>query len=418
MRHLGLEPDPWQLAVLESGHPRQLLNCSRQSGKSTVVAALALAEAVFTNGALVLLVSRSHRQSRVLFAMVADFYRRLGEPLLQRRTADELALTNHSRIVSLPCQEETIRGYSGVTRLIIDEASRVPDNVYRAVRPMLAASKGRLICLSTPYGRRGFFYKAWADGGPDWMRVEVSADQVARIPAEFLEEERRELGEAWFRQEYFCSFEATEGLVYPDFARAVVAGPAPAAGRRVGGIDFGYSNPFAAVWGVVDRDGVLWLTGEHYARQKSLAFHAAHLPRDVSWYCDPAGAQERVELLSAGLKVQTGLNPIRPGVMAVSARVESGRLKVLAGACPKLLWEASLYRYPEGGGSEVPEDDHNHAIGALRYLVSRLDERRMARAGRPVAPPASEEVPAAPPRPTFRTPRDLFDDPDVWSFLS
>jgi Terminase large subunit, T4likevirus-type, N-terminal len=418
MRHLGLEPDPWQLAVLESGHPRQLLNCSRQAGKSTV-AALALAEAVFTDGALVLLVSRSHRQSRVLFGMVADFYPRLREPLLLRRTADELTLTNNSRVVSLPCQEETIRGYSGVTRLIIDEASRVPDNVYRAVRPMLAASRGRLICLSTPYGRRGFFYQAWTEGGPDWMRVEVSADKITRIPAEFLEEERRARGEAWFRQEYCCSFEATEGLVYPDFARAVVAGTAPTGGRRVGGIDFGYSNPFAAVWGVVDRDRVLWLTGEHYARQKSLAFHVAHLPRDVAWYCDPAGARERVELLSAGLKVQKGLNPIRPGVMAVSARVESGRLKVVAGACPNPLSEASLYRYPEGGGSEVPEDDHNHAVGALRYLVSRLDERRMARPGWRLAPEdPDEQVPTLPARPVFRSPGELLDDPEVWSMLS
>jgi hypothetical protein len=51
--------------------------------------------------------------------------------------------------------------------------------------------------------------------------------------------------------------------------------------RRVVGIDFGFRNPFAAVWGVVDADGVLWLTSEHYSRQKPLSFHAQHLPRDV-----------------------------------------------------------------------------------------------------------------------------------------
>jgi hypothetical protein len=41
----------------------------------------------------------------------------------------------------------------------------------------------------------------------------------------------------------------------------VVPGPAPQAGRKVGGIDFGFRNPFAAVWGTVDAHGVLWLTG-------------------------------------------------------------------------------------------------------------------------------------------------------------
>jgi hypothetical protein len=402
MRRLGLEPDPWQLQVLESDHPRQLLNCCRQAGKSTVVAVLGLAEALFLPDTLVLLLARSHRQSRVLFQKVLDFHRALGNPLQERRTTDELFLSNHSRIVSLPCREETIRGYSGVTLLLIDEASRVPDHVYRAVRPMLAASRGRLIALSTPYGRRGFFYQAWADSASDWLRIEVPAQRIGRIPAEFLEEERRELGASWFRQEYCCSFEALEGLVYPDFARCVVPGPAPTGGKRVGGIDFGYRNPFAAVWGVLDRDDVLWLTGEHYAAQKPLEYHAARLPRDVMWYCDPSGAQERIELLAAGLKVRAGLNPIRPGVMAVSARLESGRLRVVAGACPKLLYEAALYRYgesAEGRGTEEPVDEHNHAVAALRYLISRLDQRRLGRRSQSIEPAAAEEVPAAPPGP-------------------
>jgi hypothetical protein len=82
--------------------------------------------------------------------------------------------------VSLPCKEETIRGYSNISLLIIDEAARVPDDVFRAVSPMLAVSGGRLICLSTPYGKRGFFYDAWARGGADWHRIEIPAQRIAR----------------------------------------------------------------------------------------------------------------------------------------------------------------------------------------------------------------------------------------------
>src|SRR5207249_11123207 len=81
MRSLGLEPDPWQVQVLEGGHQRLLLNCCRQAGKSTVVAALGLVEAVFVPFTKVLLVSRSHRQSTELFRIVTDLYRRLGSPL-------------------------------------------------------------------------------------------------------------------------------------------------------------------------------------------------------------------------------------------------------------------------------------------------------------------------------------------------
>src|SRR5437879_6336841 len=144
------------------------------------------------------------------------------------------------------------------------EAARVRDDLYRAGRQLLAVYGGRMVCLSKPYRKRGFFHDAWAKGGADWHRIEVPAQRIGRIKPEVLERERRLLGESWYRQEYCCSFEALEGLVYPDFARCVVPGPAPA-GRRVGGMDFGLNNPFAAIWGVLDRDDVLWLVGEHYS---------------------------------------------------------------------------------------------------------------------------------------------------------
>ena len=140
MRNLGLEPDPWQIEVLDGGHSRLLLNCCRQAGKSTTVAMLGLAEAIFLPGTKVLLLSRSHRQSTELFRILTEFHRRIGSPLVQRQTASELQLSNLSRVVCLPCREDTIRGYSGVTLLVIDEAARVPDDLYRAVRPMLAVS--------------------------------------------------------------------------------------------------------------------------------------------------------------------------------------------------------------------------------------------------------------------------------------
>jgi hypothetical protein len=143
------------------------------------VAILGLVEALFRPGSKVLLVSRSHRQSRELFRLITEYYHRLGGPMRQRQTQEELQLTNGSRIVCLPCKEETIRGYAHIT--------------------------------------------------------------------------------------------------------------------------------------------------------------------------------------------------IRPGIAAVSARLENGTLKVAEGACANLLSEARLYRYGEEAGGEVPIDEHNHALAALRYLVSGLD---------------------------------------------
>jgi hypothetical protein len=116
--------------------------------------------------------------------------------------------------VGLPGLEATVRGFSAVSLLLVDEAARVSDDMYRAIRPMLAVSGGRLWLMSTTHGQRGFFYETWAHGGPEWERVQVTARECPRIEAGFLEEERRVMGEQWFRQEYLCEFVDTVGGVF------------------------------------------------------------------------------------------------------------------------------------------------------------------------------------------------------------
>src|SRR5205085_5084660 len=139
-----------------------LLNCSRESGKSTVAAALAMHTAVYEPGAPILLLSPSLRQSQELFRKCLDVYRALDRPVVpEAESALRLELENGSRIISLPGKEATVRSFSGVKLLIIDEASRVEDALYMAVRPMLAVSGGRLVLLSSPFGTRGFYWEAY-----------------------------------------------------------------------------------------------------------------------------------------------------------------------------------------------------------------------------------------------------------------
>jgi hypothetical protein len=435
----GWQPDGWQRELLRSKAPRILLNCCRQAGKSTTVAALALHTALYQPGSLVLLLSKSQRQSSELFRKVLEFYNAVGRPVQANgESALSLELVNGSRILSLPGQEENIRGFSGVRLLIIDEAARVPDDLYRAVRPMIAVSGGRLILLSTPFGRRGFFYEAWSDPFGGWLKVEIRGKQVPRISCEYLDEELRLFGRSWFNQEFNCSFEAVEGLVYPEFAKCLVSQvPAdiiregtrqlgPLEGRRVrrvGGIDFGFSDPFAAVWGFHDADDVLWITHEHYARHQPLSAHAARLPREVYWYVDPAGANERQELRIAGFVVRQSINSIDAGLAAVSARIESGRLKILASQCPNLIAEAGLYRYAraeEPGAQEgKPIDEHNHALDALRYLIARLDKGFLARFRR-LLPSASQTAGKLNPDPPGRCKNPWMDwrNEALWTRLN
>ncbi len=205
-RAVDLEPDDWQVEMLESTASRILLNCSRQSGKSTVTAVLALHTAIYQPESLVLLLSPSLRQSQELVRKALDLYRTLDRPVAaETESALRLELKNGSRIISLPGKNHTVRGFSGVSLLAIDEAAQVPDDLYFTVRPMLAVSGGRLVALSTPFGTRGWWYEAWRSMEP-WERYEVPASSCPRISAEFLEEERQAMGQWWFDQEYDCSF--------------------------------------------------------------------------------------------------------------------------------------------------------------------------------------------------------------------
>jgi hypothetical protein len=222
-KRLGLEPDPWQESLLRSASKRVLLNCCRQSGKSTMTAVVALHRALYHPGSLILCLAPALRQSQELFSKMAGFYRDLGRPVsavAERKLS--LELENRSRIITLPGSEKTVRGFSGAALLVVDEAARVDDSLYYAVRPMLAVSSGSLMMLSTPFGKRGAFFEEWTKG-TGWERYEIPASQCPRISEAFLDEERRSLPRRVYRQEYECSFEETDDQVFSfeDVAAAI-----------------------------------------------------------------------------------------------------------------------------------------------------------------------------------------------------
>ena len=205
------ELDGWQEELLLSEAPRILLNITRQGGKSTMSGVLAAHKALASPGALVLILAPSERQAKETFAKAAGLYRHNVPADSHRKLGMELR--NGSRIEALPGTEKTVRGYSGVDLLILDEAARIDDALYYAVRPMLAVSGGRLLMMSTPHGKRGVFYEEWVGPG-SWERYEVPATRCPRISEKFLEEERRTLPRRVYRQEYENSFEDTDDQVF------------------------------------------------------------------------------------------------------------------------------------------------------------------------------------------------------------
>ena len=190
-----------------------------------------------------LLVCPAQDQSKEVMSKLSDFLRMHDETLLKQDAVYEKAWINGSKVLALPGSERSVRGYSDPRFIILDEGSRIEDGTYKAALPMTAGGKSEILALSTPWGKRGWFYRAWmgeqeSDEDVEWDRIMVAApywvdekDDRKVVPApplktmqreyakkgvKFFYSERHtkkfcqfmlnELGPLWYRQEYQCEF--------------------------------------------------------------------------------------------------------------------------------------------------------------------------------------------------------------------
>ncbi len=181
-----------------------------------------------------------------------------------------------------------------------------------------------------------------------------------------------------------------EGLVYPGFDRCIAEiGPGVLLDRpTVGAIDFGFHNAFAALWGHVDHDDVLWITGMRYVRQTTIPIHAEAIPRGVRYSCDPAQPESIAQLRSHGhdclpcvhrpVRGASGemKKPVLAGIDMVSERIRTGRLRIVRSACLPLVRELGMYHYDPAKHVEEPVKEDDHACDSLRYLCVMLDRHR------------------------------------------
>jgi hypothetical protein len=205
----NFQPDAVQSRILGATANHIILCCTRQFGKSTITAIRALHHAWHHSRSLVLVAAPTARQSGEWIEKSSAFLRILGvKPRGDGRNPNSLVLPNGSRLVGLPGVAANIRGFSSVSLLLIDEAGFVPDELYHALNPMLAVSRGALWLMSTPNGQSGFFYDQWHREQSGWARFQVAAGDCPRISSEFLAEQKILLGDPVFRREYLCEFTA------------------------------------------------------------------------------------------------------------------------------------------------------------------------------------------------------------------
>lgn len=258
IRTIGLNPFAWQVDAVRPWDywgakdidryrligDRLLILAARQSGKSTIVAANTQHTARFNTNALNLVICPAKDQSSEVMQKVATGVS-LDPTLQQMLVRDGITLKefdNQSRIVALPGTERSVRGYSAPRTIILDEAARILDPTYMATRPMMTDTRTNLVAMSTAFGKRGWFYRAWMESA-NWRKIlvrvpwdPVNGELVPAMPEEEframwaergvsayysprhnkyqLQEELDEIGDLWFRQEYCCEFLDESGALF------------------------------------------------------------------------------------------------------------------------------------------------------------------------------------------------------------
>ena len=230
---MRLNLDPWQLEVLNY-KGNKILCTGRQVGKSTCCAKDAGDYALEHRKEIILMIAPTERQAYALFSKTLEYILEKAKSSIKkgkdRPTKTQIKLINGSIIYCLPTGASGLGiRFLTINRLYVDEAARIPEDVWSAVTPMLVTTGGDMILLSTPFGRRGFFWTAWNDD-KNFKKFFIDTETAIKNRVisstwterqrekalEYIDMERKRMSRLQFQQEYLGEFVEDLMQFFPD----------------------------------------------------------------------------------------------------------------------------------------------------------------------------------------------------------
>lgn len=280
---------------------------------------------------------------------------------------------------------ETLRGQQ-FDFIVIDEIAQMRNwstGWQEVIRPTLTDTKGEVLFISTPKGFNHLYDLYQLENiDPDFKSFHFTSYDNPYLPIDELEKAKIELTEDRFAQEYLADFRKTEGLVYKEFDHANhIYRELPNTIRfieTISGVDPGFTNPCAVLTIKVDYDDNYWVDEEYYKTGQTDAYNAEFIASKEfnKVYPDPENAGFVKELLNRKVNVREvlkGKGSIVTGINRVKELFKANRIKINAN-CTNLIFELETYSYPDKKDSrneeEVPIDENNHAVDALRYALT------------------------------------------------
>lgn len=385
-------------ALLE--HRYVVVRAGRRFGKSALALNVVFREA-FSNPGRYWIIAPEYTQAKSIYwrDLVGEF---IPEPLIVKKNDNELILEVKTKdpeknsIIEFKGsdREDKLRG-AGLMGVVLDEYAFQKEYVWdKIVGPMLVQTNGWALFITTPNGVANHFKKFWddtialeAEGDTAWKTFHFTSYDNPLIPKENLDREKARLTEEFFTQEYLAEFAKFTGLIYTAFdeERHIQEFEVNEEWSFYRAIDFGATDPDAVPFIGIDRDGIIHIFDEIYVSGLYTSELAELIKQKsahryfISTYADSAGKQQIMDLSQHGVysvpvKKNTGENNaswIIAGIRQVQQLLKDDKI-VIHPRCKGLIKEFMSYSWRKdrlGEAVNVPEDDNNHLLDALRYFV-------------------------------------------------
>lgn len=383
-----------QADIAVDPHRFRVLCCGRRFGKTTLAIDQIKGRASIPNSRIAYIAPTYQQARDIAWAQLKNDCKAAAETVNEARL--EIKLVNGSLIFLRGWEAiETLRGQR-FDLIVLDEVAMFRNfwlQWQEVIRPTLTDTRGEALFISTPKGFNHFYdLFNLQEEDKDFKSFHFSTYDNSHIPSEEIDKAKQELSPDRFAQEYMADFKKTEGLVYKEFDRTKHVFETLPEGTQIreviAGADFGFTNPCAIPSIHIDAADCWWIVEEYYETGRTDAQVAEYVSAKNynAMYPDPEAPAAILEMRRRGVNVRDvvkGKDSIKNGIDAVRDRLKANKLKI-SRTCVNTIMEFETYAYPDKkpdhNDSELPLDENNHMMDAIRYPVMMRAKRTMSAA--------------------------------------
>lgn len=377
---------PWQNIVAADRHRFRVICVGRRGGKTTLASEEIKGKGLYTQ-ANIAYIAPTYQQARdIIWETLKKELKPITVSINESRLEIKIRnLKGGESMITLRGWEsiESLRGQS-FDMLVIDEVAMMR-NFWalwqEVIRPTLTDRKGEVMFISTPKGFNHFYELYNMElKDKDYKSFHFTSYDNPHLSKEEIDKSRAEITETRFQQEYMADFKKVEGLVYKEFDRTrhlYENLPENVHFEKLGGVDFGFTNPCAVVHIYKDPNGLYYIDSEYYQTGRTESQIADYVLscKFNKVYPDPENPSAIALLAQKGINIREvtkNKDSIKNGINKVRDLFKQNKL-LINKRCVNLIGELESYCYPDSidgmNESENPIKENDHLLDATRYVI-------------------------------------------------